>query len=225
MAVASSRWRPLCPTRVGRSERGLDAPHLAREVARRLRGEEQADSHGHPPEELRRRGRIAERGERVMDERVFDDVDRHRFTIQSSAGHGKTSERTEGTEGTVTFTNGATEQRRTNGGARMPCCMLGGAAPAFRRRRVAERDGGHKQPTPPTACAHRHARPPDRAKRGRTPICDGGTARCLQCTRCCTTLSGLLRSSSVDSVAPFVNLRSFRSLPGMASGLIESANR
>ena len=78
--------------RVGRPERRLRrCPHLARQVAGRLGGEQQADAHRHPAEQLRRRGRVAQRRQRVVDERVLDDVDRHRFTIQSGAGHGKTA--------------------------------------------------------------------------------------------------------------------------------------
>src|SRR4029453_15626725 len=70
-------YRVLHAASFRRTERCLNTRRNARHIARRLGGEGQAYSDGHPAEQLARRRRITERRERVVHERVLDDVDRH----------------------------------------------------------------------------------------------------------------------------------------------------
>ena len=52
-------------------------PSIARHVAHRLGRQQQADAHRHAAEQLRRRRRVAQRRERVVHQRVLDEVERH----------------------------------------------------------------------------------------------------------------------------------------------------
>ena len=61
----------------GRPERRLDGHGRRGQVAGRLGRQQQADPDRHPAEDLRRRPRVAQGDERVVHERMFDDVDGH----------------------------------------------------------------------------------------------------------------------------------------------------
>ncbi len=78
---------------VSRAERSLNAHGSAWHVAGRLRREEEADAHGHAPERFGRRVGVSQRGESVMDERMLDEVNWHRDTIQKARSLGVRSYR------------------------------------------------------------------------------------------------------------------------------------
>ena len=76
-----------------RPERRLDRGRDARNVPRGLGREQQADPDGHPPKELGRRGGVPQRRERVVNERMRDEVQRHGFTIQEAGGRSRSRRR------------------------------------------------------------------------------------------------------------------------------------
>ena len=89
MTVLKTRAIAGDPPAAGRPDRCLDGHLAAGHVACGLGGQQQADADGHSPEDFRRRRPVPKRRERVVDQRMADEVNRHRFNIQRVCQKGK----------------------------------------------------------------------------------------------------------------------------------------
>ena len=71
-----------------RAERRLDGDGLRRQILQRLRDQQHADPRRGATEMLGCGGLVAQRGERIMGQRVVDEVDGHPVTIQGAGDWG-----------------------------------------------------------------------------------------------------------------------------------------
>ena len=126
----------LCRTE-RRSDRGRDARHIARRFGRK----QQADADGNAAKELRRRPGVPERRERIVDQRVRYEVERHRFTIQNGSGKREKEKRIRSPVHAAHFRGGAGRRRTAFCPSRAPARLS-------RHHRRDRRHGRFDRPCP-----------------------------------------------------------------------------